>query len=39
VGELRNRYDDLDRKPEREKQFGRPSHRWGNNIKMGIKEI
>jgi hypothetical protein len=26
-------------KPEGKKPFGRPRHRWENNIKMDVKEV
>jgi hypothetical protein len=32
-------YRALTSKPEGKRPFGSPSRKWGNNIKMGLKEI
>jgi hypothetical protein len=39
VGEKRNTYRFLVRKPEGKKSLGRPSHRWEDNIEMCLKEV
>jgi hypothetical protein len=39
MGEKRNVYWLLGRKPERKRPLGRPRRRWIDNIKMGILEI
>jgi hypothetical protein len=36
--EKRNVYRILVRKPEGKRPIGRPSRRWGNNIKMDLRE-
>jgi hypothetical protein len=38
MGEKRNAYRILVRKPERQRPLGRPRHRWKDNIKMDLKE-
>jgi hypothetical protein len=35
--EMRNAYKDLIGKPETKRHFGRPGHRWEDNIKMVIR--
>jgi hypothetical protein len=37
--EMRNAYNILAGKPERMRQFGRPSRRWEGNTEMGVWEI
>jgi hypothetical protein len=39
IGEKRNSYRLLVRKPEGKKPLGRPRRRWVDNIKMDIEEI
>jgi hypothetical protein len=39
MGEMRNAYKILVSKPEDKTPFRRPSHRWEDNIRMGIREI
>jgi hypothetical protein len=39
MGEIRNAYQSLVRKPERKRPFGRHKHSWEDNIKTDIKEI
>jgi hypothetical protein len=39
IGEKRNAYRLLVRKPEGKRLLGRPKHRWVDNIKMDLKEI
>jgi hypothetical protein len=39
MGENRNTYRILVGNPEGKKPLGRPRHRWGNNIKLGLREI
>jgi hypothetical protein len=39
MGEKRNEYMSLVRKPEGQRPLGRPRHRWVNNIKMNLGEI
>jgi hypothetical protein len=39
MGEMRKAYKILVGKLEGKRLFGRPSHRWGVNIKMDLKEI
>jgi hypothetical protein len=34
MGEMRNVYKILDRKPERKRPFGRPRHKWEDNNEM-----
>jgi hypothetical protein len=33
------RYKKKFRKPERKRQIGRPTHRWEDNIRVGIDRI
>jgi hypothetical protein len=37
MGEKRNEYKMLVRKPEGKKPLGRPRRRWANNIKMDLE--
>jgi hypothetical protein len=37
MGETRNAYIILIRKPEGKRQLGRPTHRWEDNIKMDLR--
>jgi len=37
MGEIRDAYKILVRKPEGKRSFGRPKHRWEDNIKMELK--
>jgi hypothetical protein len=39
MGEKRNVYRSLVRKPEGKRPLGRPRHRWIDNIKMDLLEI
>jgi len=39
MGERRDEYRVLFRKPEGKKQLGIPSRRWENNIKMDVQEV
>ena len=39
MGDRRGVYKVLVGKPEGKKPFGRPRHRWGDNIKMGLQEV
>jgi hypothetical protein len=39
MGEKRNAYMILVRKPERKRPLGRPRRRWVDNIKMGLREM
>jgi hypothetical protein len=39
IGERRGAYMALVGKLEGRRQFGRPSRRWEDNIKMGIREV
>jgi hypothetical protein len=39
MGEKRNAYRILVRKPERKRPLGRPSCRWVDNIKMDLRKI
>jgi hypothetical protein len=39
MGEKRNSYRILVRKPEGKRPLGRPRRRWMDNIKMDIREI
>jgi hypothetical protein len=34
MGEMRNTYKDLVGKPEAERLFGKPEHRWKDNIEL-----
>jgi len=36
---MRYPYKILVRKPEEKRPFGRPSHRWVDNIRMDLREI
>jgi hypothetical protein len=36
---MRKEYNILVKKPEWKKQFGRPRHRWEDNIRMDLREI
>jgi hypothetical protein len=38
IGEKRNVYRTLVRKPEEKRPLGRPRSRWMNNIKMDLRE-
>jgi hypothetical protein len=38
MGEI-NAYNILVRKPEGKRTFGRPRHRWEDNIRMDLREI
>jgi hypothetical protein len=38
-GEVRNAYKILIGKPKGKRPFGRPRHRWEDNIKMDLREI
>jgi hypothetical protein len=39
MGETRNSYKTLARKPKGKRPPGRPRHRWKNNIRMDLTEI
>jgi hypothetical protein len=39
MGEMRNVYKILVRKPEGKRPLGRPGHRWEGNIRIDLKEI
>jgi hypothetical protein len=39
LGEIRNAYKILVRKPEGNRPFGRPRHKWEGNIRMDLREI
>jgi hypothetical protein len=39
LGEKRNAYTLLVRKPEGTRPLGRPRHRWVDNIRMDIEEV
>jgi hypothetical protein len=39
MGEKRNAYRIFVRRPEGKRPLGRPSHRYEDNIKMGLREI
>jgi hypothetical protein len=39
MGEMRNAYDILVRKLDRNRVFGTPDHGWEDNIKVDLKEI
>jgi hypothetical protein len=39
MGEIRNAYKILDRKPEGKRLLGRPRYRWEGNITMDLREI
>jgi hypothetical protein len=39
IGEGRGLYRFLVRKPEGKRLFGRPRHRWEDNIKMDLQEV
>jgi hypothetical protein len=39
MGEVRDVYKILVRKPEVKRLFGRPVHRWRHNIKVGLKTM
>jgi hypothetical protein len=39
MGKIRNSYKILVGKPERKRLFGRPRHRWEDNIKMHLREV
>jgi hypothetical protein len=39
MGERRNPYNILLRKPEGRRPLGRPKHRWKDNIKMDLTGI
>jgi hypothetical protein len=39
VGESRDEYRVLVRKPERKRPLERPKHSWEENIKMGLQEV
>jgi len=39
MGEVRNTYTGLVRKPEGKRPLERLSHRWDNNITISVKEI
>jgi hypothetical protein len=38
MGEMRNAHNILVGKPERKRSLGRPTCRWGNNIKIDPRE-
>jgi hypothetical protein len=39
MGEMRNAYKVLVRKPEGRSPLGRSTHRWENNSRMDLREI
>jgi hypothetical protein len=39
IGETKNAYRILVRKPEGKTPLGRPRHRWVDNIKMDLRDI
>ena len=39
MGQFRNAYRVLVRKPESKRPFGRPRRRWEDNIKMDLREV
>ena len=39
IGEKRNAYGTLVRKPEGKRPLARPRHGWEDNVKMDLKEI
>jgi hypothetical protein len=39
MGERRDAYRALVRKPEGRRPFGRPRRRWEDNIKMDLREV
>ena len=39
MGEGKGLYKFMVRKPEGKRQFGRPRHRWEDNIKMDLQEV
>jgi len=38
IGEMRNVYKILVRKPEKKRPLRRPKHRWEDNIRLNLKE-
>jgi hypothetical protein len=39
MGEMKNAYQLLVRKPECKRPLGRPGYRWESNIRMDVREI
>jgi len=39
IGNIRNIYKGLVRRPQRKRNLGRPLYRWGNNIKVDLEEV
>jgi hypothetical protein len=39
MGEMKNAYTILVRKPEGQNPFGRPRHRWEDNMRINLGEI
>ena len=39
MGKSRGAYRILVRRPEGRRPFGRPRHRWWDDIKMGLQEV
>jgi hypothetical protein len=39
MGETRNAYNILVRKPERKRPLGRPGRRWEDNIRIDLREL
>jgi hypothetical protein len=39
IGNIRNVYKSLVKRPQRKRKLGRPRHRWDNNIKIDLKEV
>jgi hypothetical protein len=39
IGNIKNVYKGLVRRPQRKRKLVRPRHRWDNNIKMDLKEV
>jgi hypothetical protein len=39
IGNIRNVYKGLVRRPQRKRKLGIPRHIWDNNIKMNLKEV